>query len=1097
MYADTNTGKILGGFPSNIKATYDPLDPLHILIRATYASGLYELQYKQVRELNNRFPHMTSLTQTRSVYKAIGDKDWATPTVSCTLAGSTLFSLQQARNEEDFFYGTPTRLVQEQTAVTDFDAHEVGETIDGIVYVKNDSTVDGRLYILSSNSDDNGRLGYTSVSTLNGELTFGGLGNFTDFQYRAHNYTTDGFDEILVLQADDEDAGISPLGYPTTTYTAQLPHIYIRYDALDPTKRLVVYDILNLDANGNARQVPEDEYTVDLENGTITFNRFLDDDLVIARPSYNSGTQPDPGWNSTYIAEYQYCLYSQAKGLSGTTYLHDYAYLYNYGILAGLTPNILGTNSVTQTSFYDSDKIMAPRSEMLEGSSVTVSFFYTGRADYTWAGVPITLSDYIVYDKTELSTTYRDRLRLHSDVIGYRVLATLDGVERQLQPYDANTGDGDYTITGQVWGTTFGTLTIVNPEIPVDTAITLYYQSMYIYTTTAFSTYPDDYTTYEIVYDEAGRKIANFRTYISLETGTAYQATSLPLSALPLSAFALTISSSVRDGVAVDPYHHAVWTVENNMLCVYDDFGNKLDAYNPFASEYFDSSPYILTDANVPYPIELLNDSIPTITSVCYWRKFLLLLYNTDTETVIGFIDTTNPHRGIIGTAPLLDLANAPVLVSTVNDITIGPDDTLIIAQDTELIYFRLHYDYFLVDNNTIILREPLVTGTTLQVKDSSQTRNYSTEITKTDISTAIDNMLELMTLSRLPGMTNQDDAFRTSAKLKNTANSTRAGLINALHNEFALPINFAVTSKLIYTLSKQPITVNKVTGEYYPVTITSGDYAYGTQGANLADSHIGPLTMVAGDATHLNHLTLFGLYTNDDDATLLFTTATSKLYVSINGEAATELGSAVVGAEYAVTSGVYVRINETIDLADSWSADLRRTPGTAVRIYDIYGNTTGTWSWILWMDVAENYTRYLEFRTLPPHVSYTASVFMVTYWVEGSDGTIVEFTDTFYPKASRTTTQPVEIGILDIPTAFPHFQVFGLNNKVAMHALGYLDDQYRPTTKLYALVGRQGAISKLKWSNGRWDFTPWSNEFLQISGLEYLPAKFDANYTR
>ena len=463
MISDYRTEQVLSGFPSNIKAPYDPADPLHILIRAAYASGLYSFNYVANREFNNIFPHTVSTEQVRRIYAITGTKDWVNPSVTTTV------TYTKAEDEEEFLYGPPTHAA---IVTAPYSVTELGtDVITGLAYIRNNSAEDGQLYCLCHDTnDDFGRLGKVDLTCFAGTTTFGTLGDFADWQYKTQSYATTGVDTFLTLQIEDDTVDMHPHGYPVTTQVAQLPHIFIRTDAGDRTKRIYVYDVLNLDANGNALLVDEAEYTIDLTNGIITFLTFFTGPVAGPRPSYTAGEQPDPGWNSTYIVEYQYRVYESAYGLSPFSYLQDFGTIRNSALLAGMTPNLPRLKLVAnleRTPYVDNASrtfLQAPRSSVIEGTPVTVSFSYTARETFTWMGTGHTVGDYLAATEADLPTNLQSRLEYHEGAFGYQVIATIDGSDQEL---DAT----QYTFIGQGWGVAYGTFTIVDPAVPYGTPI--------------------------------------------------------------------------------------------------------------------------------------------------------------------------------------------------------------------------------------------------------------------------------------------------------------------------------------------------------------------------------------------------------------------------------------------------------------------------------------------------------------------------------------------------------------------------------------------------------------------------------------------------
>jgi hypothetical protein len=336
---DQKTKQVLSGFPSNVPVAIDPTDPMNKLVSGAYSTGLRFIEYKLQQSLLGRFPINAHLTEIREICSASLASKLINPVISGVKSLSapltdTLTAFTLATTEDDFLYGQPTAAHLVRTETTTLPAGYESYDVTGLTYTRPDSTLPGKLhYLINTWIDDtsaNGKTFSQDITTDFGDITFGAQETPVVFQSVVQNYDTVGYDSILDLVPTAPDAGTAADGTPLTAYTAALPHGWV--------SGVVVYDIGNLDVNGVATVVAATEYSIDANTGIITFNTFTSGTDYIPRPSYTLGAQGDPGWNSTYMAEYTYIIYKNAFGLSPLNYVQDTGKSDDV-LLAGMTPN--------------------------------------------------------------------------------------------------------------------------------------------------------------------------------------------------------------------------------------------------------------------------------------------------------------------------------------------------------------------------------------------------------------------------------------------------------------------------------------------------------------------------------------------------------------------------------------------------------------------------------------------------------------------------------------------------------------------------------------------------------------------------------------
>jgi hypothetical protein len=994
MYPDKNVLRIFAGWPPNVRTAYDPQDPLHILIRAAWGAGLYNFEYRSKRELDNRFPHTANLAQARELYKVSAPAAWSNPKVTGVI---------RARDEEEFWFGKPTGFdyVGSETLTLPVLCNQ----LSGLLYTRPSSADQGKLYYLTHNITsspyyDDGTLCYVPLQSVYGDLEFDAERTDTEYQYATQDYATTGFDQILEL-SPEEDLDPHPGYMPMTNFLAKLPQVDIDPDSLK------IYDILNLDASGNATEVPRlvdippiempySQWSFDPDTSTITFLSFSGLD----RPDYRVGTQTaDPGWNSTYIAEYRYKTYQQAHGLSPLNYIQEYGL--DGQLIAGTMPNVTAKRIINDFESYSytagtTTYHVVSRSTIKPNSTFTGSIFYSNSVEFTWDGsTPLALSEKIASSIDEVRTASTDdaaRILMHNTSIGYKISIMVDDIEYEL-PSDK------YTVTSD-WNTATASIVV---DLDAGAKFKFYYQSIYIWADSAVSARSLG-DAYDLVPDSAGRLIKVYKTLLPLDKSLM----SLEEQALTfaITDYIYTTDRDIRSGVAVDQYRDLVWVIENYDLVAHNKQGIEVGR---FFLPYLDS---ITTEDGESFPV--LQDTVSSsiYSGLCAWRNYLLTLrlYTEDLSphTALCVIDPNKPEVGVVWEYVISEDTHY-------NQLTIGPSDHLLLSTAAGIVdYFKIRYDYFMVDYNELYFREWY---SSITVDDAHVITTYN-NLLKIPVATSIDNMLSLMSMDRLPALRNDEDGARIKNRLLRRSNSTQQGLVNALLNEFAITEDVVVSNRNVYILQHQPLgydsrAVDFGFTDYFPIDVQflSSSISTGRQGVNIP-----------------------------------------------------------------------TEITTTI-------------PASSIRIYDANGNWVIGWRWIVWMDESLKYTQFLEFNSSPPQSNSTPVAFKAVYWISGPDGEPVKYSEVFYPKVTHTTAQPVELEYKNKSYNTNVFGVWGLNNTTEMKRLGYIDFYNRPTKKLRLLIKQQEDITKLKWGNGVWDFTPWANEQLQLIGAETLPALFDQDY--
>lgn len=182
-------------------------------------------------------------------------------------------------NQVDLIFGPPTRFYPYETKEYDFDVSDV-VTVKVIKNIENNT--DRWLIYTVSGVYDNGTYHQLIASGV-------------------QNYETTGYDEHLTLNVFPVIPELlsNAKSYPILPAFAKLENKNI--------ETIKIIDILNTWENGEGITVASGEYDV-IDNWVI-FKPFLNGRPSFD-PNFNSSSyndkQPDPGWNSRYIAEYTY-----------------------------------------------------------------------------------------------------------------------------------------------------------------------------------------------------------------------------------------------------------------------------------------------------------------------------------------------------------------------------------------------------------------------------------------------------------------------------------------------------------------------------------------------------------------------------------------------------------------------------------------------------------------------------------------------------------------------------------------------------------------------------------------------------------------------
>lgn len=644
------------------------------------------------------------------------------------------------------------------------------------------------------------------------------------------DYTHQGKDEILQPEPTDE-AGFQ--------YKANLEHLPI-------IGSVKIIDVLNLQATGDGVEVPSNEFEV--RNQTVYFRDYTGNGQ---RPSYNPATypsgiiqypagtfQPDTGWSSQYIAEYQSTVF--ASGNQMDCYAHN---IYSTPLFAGkplmvsLPPSSEAdytipfwyANDPAKGSGYDNVLAVDPV-HVRHGRNVLVTLETTGEIDttLTLGSTYIVPSDFTFYTRgihfyntdgseiTERLTTPNSSGWCHLTVSGQFIETTpVSGLAYGNEviydytwPYGVgDSGFGVYTVGEKItrpfdqyaseddrylyWPVEYIPYVQYQPTniYPGDISMKIYYgykKQWNILTQSALDICPSEYKLTVRGVQEDGKPFREYAlaipsTVIPILGSSTSESTTIQRAA----KHQWTVEADTTDsGVAYCQDTKKVWMLNRSNISLVEYTGSEGKAFNLFRNAHeirnaINQEGTTLLDKNgnpvqIPYEMQVYPSG--SAIGLAYYKDFLYFLYNKDLYRLNVF----DRRKDCVDDWAHIDIAS---YLTNPTDITFNEQGQLLVADGTDIKVFDLNKDYGWVDTTNRMFY-------TLEIYDAvySDDLGLVAEVPETYmVWNHFDEIGLVLGTPRLPGENNRDYRERLRDVFKHMGNSSVQGLINGLSRDLGL----------------------------------------------------------------------------------------------------------------------------------------------------------------------------------------------------------------------------------------------------------------------------------------------------------------------